>query len=145
MGEVILAGYDGKLPMPLNTFLLQQSIAKATPSSTSATGLVRGIWKDESVVDRALATAKTALQNVTIQSAIDSARRRTRHRAQSVASRGKYPDPYDLPTLNTLPDPFTFFNGTKVRSVPSGSSDAPRSRTSPSIMSSATCLHRRNP
>jgi endo-1,4-beta-xylanase len=30
---------------------------------------------------------------------------------------GKYPDPYDLPEMNTLPYPFTFFNGQKEHSA----------------------------
>jgi endo-1,4-beta-xylanase len=30
---------------------------------------------------------------------------------------GEYPDPHDLPALNNLPDPFTFFNGSTVHSI----------------------------
>jgi endo-1,4-beta-xylanase len=30
---------------------------------------------------------------------------------------GQHPDPRDLPAVNCLPDPFTFLNGTKVRSL----------------------------
>jgi endo-1,4-beta-xylanase len=116
-GEVILAGYDGKSPMQPNTFMLQQNIAKATPSSASAAGLVRGIWTGESEVNRALAAAKIALQKATVQSEIDSANRALDSALRGLRRSGKYPDPYDLPPLNTLPDPFTFFNGTKVRSA----------------------------
>lgn len=116
-GDVILAGYDGKSPMPLNTFMLRQNIAKATPSSSSATGLVRGIWTGESAVDRALAAATTALQKATAQSEIDSANAALDAALRGLRRSGKYPDPYDLPAVNPLPDPFTFFNGTKVRSV----------------------------
>jgi endo-1,4-beta-xylanase len=116
-GDVILAGYDGKSPMQLNTFMLQRNIAKAAPSSSSSTGLVRGIWTDESGVDRALAIAKTALQKATTQSEIDTANKALDAVLRGLRRSGKYPDPHDLPAVNTLPDPFTFFNGTKAGSV----------------------------
>jgi endo-1,4-beta-xylanase len=116
-GDVILAGYDGTSPMPLNTFLLEQNIAKASPSASSATGLVRGIWTDESAVDRARSGAKSALQKATTQSEIDAANAALDAALRGLRRAGKHPDPYDLPALNTLPDPFTFFNGAKVRSV----------------------------
>jgi endo-1,4-beta-xylanase len=114
-GEVELTGYDSSSPMPLNTFLLEQRIRQATPSDTSATGLVRGIWKDETAVDRALAAAKKTQQLATTQAQIDSATTALTHALGALRRTGKYPDPFDLPTLNTLPDPFTFFNGKKVR------------------------------
>jgi endo-1,4-beta-xylanase len=116
-GDVILAGYDGRSPTQLNTFMLQQNIAKATPSFSSATGLVRGIWTDESAVDRALAEARGALEKATSQSEIDAANAALDASLRGLRRSGKYPDPCDLPALNALPDPFTFFNGTKVRSV----------------------------
>ena len=115
-GDVILSGYDGKSPMPLNTFMLKQNIAKATPSMSSATGLVRGIWKDETAVDRTLAAAKNALQTATTQSVIDTANTALDAALRGLRRSGRYPDPYDLPEVKALPDPFTFFNGTKVRS-----------------------------
>ena len=116
-GDVILAGYDGTAPMELNTFLLQQNIRKATASSSSATGLVRGIWTDESRVDRALVAANTALRKATAQPEIDAANTALDAALRALRRSGKYPDPNDLPALNTLPDPFTFFNGARVRSV----------------------------
>jgi len=116
-GDVILAGYDGKSPMQLNTFMLQQNITKATPSSSSATGLVRGIWSGEAAVDRALVAARTALQKAKTQSEIDSANTALDTALRELRRSGKYPDPYDLPAVNTLPDPFTFLNGARVRSA----------------------------
>ena len=97
-GDVILAGYDGKSPMQLNTFMLQQNIAKATPSASSATGLVRGIWKDESGVDRALAAASKALQIAKTQAEIDSANTGLDTALRGLRRSGKYPDPLDLPS-----------------------------------------------
>jgi endo-1,4-beta-xylanase len=115
-GDVILAGYDGASPMPLNRFMLQQNIRKATPSESSATGLVRGIWTGESRVDRALAAAQTAMEKAATQAEIDSANTALDAALRGLRRTGKYPDPYDLPELKTLPDPFTFFQGAKVRS-----------------------------
>jgi endo-1,4-beta-xylanase len=116
-GDVVLTGYDGAAPMPLNTFMLAQNIRKATPSDSSATGLVRGIWTDESAVDRTLAAARAALQSATAQSQIDAANNALDAALRGLRRSGKYPDPYDLPTVNCLPDPFTFFNGDKVRTA----------------------------
>ena len=115
-GDVVLAGYDGVAPMQLNTFMLQENIRKASPSSSSATGLVRGIWKDESAVDHALDKARKALRTATTQAAIDSANTALDTALRGLRRSGKYPDPQDLPSVKTLPDPFTFFNGKKVRS-----------------------------
>jgi len=115
-GDVVLSGYDGKSPMPLNTFALQQSVRKASPAATSDAGLVRGIWKDESRVDRALAAAKVALEKGTRQPEVDRAGKSLDKALSGLRRAGKYPDPYDLRTLNTLPDPFTFINGKKAAS-----------------------------
>ncbi len=116
-GDVVLAGYDGVSPMPLNTFMLEKNIRKASPSSSSATGLVRGIWIDESAVDRALAAAESALQKATSQAEIDSANLALDAALRGLRRSGKFPDPYDLPMVNNLPDPFTFFSGEKVCSA----------------------------
>jgi endo-1,4-beta-xylanase len=115
-GEVMLSGYDGKSPMPLNTYMLRQNMAKATPSASSASGLVRGIWKDESSVDRALVSASHALQTAAKQLEIDTANAALDAALRALRRRGKYPDPYELPELKTLPDPFTFFSRGKVQS-----------------------------
>jgi len=114
-GDVVLSGYDGASPMQLNTFMLEQNIRKATPASSSADGLVRGIWKDETALDRALAGANAALHTAATQSQIDSANAALETALGGLRRAGKYPDPYDLPALNTLPDPFTFLNGARVR------------------------------
>lgn len=114
-GEVELTGYDGRPPMPLNTYMLRTNIRKATPSDSSATGLVRGIWKDETALNHALDAANTALKTATTQAQIDAADARLDAALRGLRRKGKYPDPYDLPAVNSLPDPFTFFNGRKVR------------------------------
>jgi endo-1,4-beta-xylanase len=114
-GDVVLTGYDGASPMELNPYMLQQNIRKATPSESSATGLVRGIWKDEAGVDRALAAARSAEQKAKTQAEIDSANGALDAALRGLRRSGKYPDPMDLKEVNPLPDPFTFFNGAKVR------------------------------
>ncbi|MGA2848006.1 MAG: sugar-binding protein [Terracidiphilus sp.] len=114
-GDVILSGYDATSFMPLNTYLLKENIRKATPSSSSATGLVRGIWANESPVDRALSAANSALQTATTQAQIDAANNTLDSALRALRRSGKYSDPYDLPAVNNLPDPFTFFHGERVR------------------------------
>lgn len=114
-GDVQLTGYDGSSPMPLNTFMLRQNIRKATPAESSADGLVQGIWTSEAAVDGALKRANGTLASGHSQTEIDSANTALDSALRGLRRAGKYPDPYDLPTLNTLPDPFTFFNGKRVR------------------------------
>jgi endo-1,4-beta-xylanase len=116
-GDVILSGYDGKVPMALNRFPLEQNIRNATAASSSDAGLVHGIWTDESRVDRTLEAANRALKNATSQPEIDAANAALDTALRALRRSGKYPDPCDLPASNTLPDPFTFFNGAKVRSA----------------------------
>jgi endo-1,4-beta-xylanase len=116
-GEVVLAGYDASSPMPLNTYMLQQNVRKATASTSSATGLVRGIWKDESAVDRALAAAHAALRQGGTQPDIDAANTALDAALRGLRRSGKYPDPYDLPAVSSLPDPSRFLNGSRVRTA----------------------------
>lgn len=116
-GDVILSGYNGKSPMQLNTYVLKQNIRKASPASSSADGLVRGIWKNELDVDHALANAKIVLEKAASQSNIDAANKTLDTALRKLRRSGKYPDPCDLPTVNHLPDPFTFFNGKKVHTA----------------------------
>ena len=68
-------------------------------------------------MDRALEAGNTALKNATKQSEIDSANAALDAALRGLRRTGKYPDPHDLPAVNTLPDPFAFFNGAKVRSA----------------------------
>ena len=116
-GDVELAGYDGTSPMQLNTYMLKANIKKATPATASYAGLVQGIWTDETAVNNALTAANAALTTSTTQAQVDSADLALDTALRGLRRTGKYPDPYDLPVLNTLPDPFTFFSGNKVNSL----------------------------
>jgi endo-1,4-beta-xylanase len=94
--------------MQPDTFMLGKNVAKAN-------ALVRGIWKDERSIDRALARANTAV-TTNNQSAIDHANTALDRALRNLRRSGPYPDPMDLPEVGHLPDPFRFFNGGKVRS-----------------------------
>ena len=114
-GDVKLTGYDGHTPMQLNTFMLKINIGKATPAPNSYSGLVQGIWVDESEVNYALKQANNALANAKTQEEIDRADLALDRALRDLRRKGKYPDPYELPTVNNLPDPFRFFDGREVR------------------------------
>jgi endo-1,4-beta-xylanase len=116
-GDVLLTGHDGWQPMQLNTFMLQTNIKKATPAPDSTSGLVRGIWLDETDLDYALKTANAALATAKAQEEIDHADLNLDRALRELRRKGKYPDPYELRTVNNLPDPFTFFDGKKVRTT----------------------------
>jgi len=115
-GTVMLSGYDGHSPMQLNKFMLNINIGKATPAPNSYSGLVQGIWVDESDVNRALARANHVLATAKTQDEIDDADLALDRALRGLRRKGKYPDPYELPTVDNLPDPFTFFDGKRVKS-----------------------------
>jgi endo-1,4-beta-xylanase len=106
-GTVVLAGYDGKSLMQLDTFLLDRNVAKAN-------SLVRGIWKQESALDTALARAKAATASRS-QNEIDEANLALDTALRGLRRKGLLPDPYDLPEVTHLPDPFRFFDGRRVK------------------------------
>ena len=105
--------------MQLNTYMLQTNIKKATPAAASYAGLVQGIWTPttQTAVTSALSAANAALTSATTQAQVDSANLALDTALRGLRRTGTYPDPQDLPVLNTLPDPFTFFAGTKVQSL----------------------------
>jgi endo-1,4-beta-xylanase len=106
-GTVILSGYDGSSPMQLDTFMLGKNLAKAV-------ALARGIWKDETALDKALVGARTAMK-ASSQREIDKANLALDSAMRGLRRKGPYPDPYDLPEVKHLPDPFRFFDGRKVK------------------------------
>ena len=106
-GNVLFAGYDGKTPKKLSTYLLRTTIQKAE-------ALSRGIWASETELDTALAKAKLAFQSKE-QTVIDQAASDLDRALKALRRKGKYPDPFDLPEISVLPDPFTFFSGEKVK------------------------------
>ena len=116
-GTVYLSGYDGRSPMQLNKFMLETNIRKATPSLNSYSGLVQGIWVDENRVNSALTWATNADNYATSQREIDAPNSELDAALRALRRSGKYPDPYDLPYVNNLPDPFRFFDGRPVRSL----------------------------
>jgi endo-1,4-beta-xylanase len=106
-GTITLAGYDGS---PIHdTFMLSSNLAKAT-------GLVRGIWRDESSLDKAIISANAALTS-NDQPRIDKANAALDSALRGLRRTGPWPDPYDLPSVNHLNDPFRFFNGKRVKTL----------------------------
>ncbi len=108
-GTVALAGYESGMAKALDKFVLNSTIKKAED-------ITRGIWVTENDLDNALSEAKKALSS-THQETVDEANKKLEGAINKLRRKGKYPDPFDLPTINYLPDPFTFFNGEKVRTL----------------------------
>jgi len=108
-GDVVLSGYDGTTPMALDTYMLSTNIKKADV-------LPRGIWVNETELGRALEAAKNALA-ATTQTEIDAGNAVLDSAVKALRRSGKYPDPFDLPNINYLPDPFKFLDGSKVESL----------------------------
>ena len=106
-GTVKLSGYDGETPMALDTYTLKRNIKKAEE-------LPRGIWKSEQDIEEVLKDAKKALASDN-QNRMYKSSAALDHAIKNLRRTGKYPDPRDLPEIKYLPDPFTFFNGTRVR------------------------------
>ncbi|MES1195800.1 MAG: sugar-binding protein, partial [Steroidobacter sp.] len=108
-GTIVLAGYDGHSPMQLDTFMLSRNIEKAK-------AVVRGIWTNEDQLDKALAHAMIAI-GATSQNEIDHANRKLDSALRGLRRNGPFPDPYDLPVVNHLNDPFAFLDGRRVKSL----------------------------
>ena len=107
-GTVVLKGYDGSSPMRADTFMLTQNIAKAERMAQA------GIWRDVTALNAALARTSTVIDS-TNQREIDAVNLALDTAIRGLRRKGPYPDPYDLAEIKHLPDPFTFFNGRKVK------------------------------
>jgi endo-1,4-beta-xylanase len=105
-GTVELAGYDGGA-MQIDTFMLARNLARAN-------ALVRGIWRDEVALDKAIRYGTEALTSGD-QWLIDTRNAQLDFAMQSLRRAGAYPDPQDLPVVKHLNDPFKFFNGRRVK------------------------------
>jgi hypothetical protein len=134
-GTITLTGYNASTsaPMAVDTFLLNTNIGAATqatfgnllpPVTNKATWAAASpaIWTDLTALNTALTAARTA-QTSTTQStidnattALDAALKGLKRNGPYPNGGGPYPDPYDLPNVNYLNDPFTFMDGTKVKS-----------------------------
>jgi hypothetical protein len=137
-GTIVLTGYDPNTsaPMQLDNFLLGVNIGatrtsalnQALPAVTNkATWALQtpSVWSSDSLA--ALNTAfsdaqaamsstnQTVVDNATAE--LDTALRGLRRIGPYPYGGGPYPDPYDLPDVAYLPDPFTFLDGTRVKSL----------------------------
>ncbi len=106
-GTVILAGHDGSAPMQADPFMLMRNLWKAQT-------LTRGIWQNETALNAAFERAN-AVKLSTNQREIDKANLALDAALRGLRRKGPYPDPYDLPEIKHLPDPFRFFNGARVK------------------------------
>jgi endo-1,4-beta-xylanase len=96
-------------PMQPDTFMLEQNLAKADAQ-------VRGIWRDERALDRAIAIARSA-RGGKDQKTIDRANLKLDQALRGLRRSGPFPDPQDLRAVRHLPDPFTFLNGKRVKTL----------------------------
>ena len=108
-GTLVLEGYDGKANKQTDRFGLTRTLkqAEAWP---------RGIWTDESVLEQKIKQGKVALAQQE-QLRIDQANDELIATLKDLRRKGPLPDPYDLPSITWLPDPFTFQDGKRVRSA----------------------------
>jgi glucuronyl esterase-like protein/cellulose/xylan binding protein with CBM9 domain len=108
-GTVVLAGYDGSSPMQADKFMLNWNVTKADRMARA------DLWQDVTALNAALERT-SAVINSTNQREIDQANLELDTAIRGLRRKGPYPDPYDLPEIEHLPDPFRFFNGRKVKS-----------------------------
>ncbi|WP_274649647.1 sugar-binding protein [Paenibacillus humicola] len=112
-GTVMLAGWNGTDPFKFSDWVLRNTIRWVESPS-----LVKGVWTPatESELNAALAAAKATVGS-TDQAAVDAAAKRLQDAIAALRwADTKYPDPMDLPSQFTLPDPWTYFDGSKVKS-----------------------------
>ncbi|CAI6087081.1 sugar-binding protein [Cohnella sp. JJ-181] len=113
-GTVTLAGWDGRSPFKFSDWPLRDTIRWVESAS-----LVKGVWTEasENELYAALAAAK-GIVGATNQSMVNSVTKRLKDAIAALRwADARYPDPKDLPSLFTLPDPWTFFDGTKVKNA----------------------------
>ena len=106
-GTIELRGYDDTTKKALDYFGLWSQLQKAKK-------IVLGIWQDQMGFKKALKKAETAM-NSTDQMVIDEALEDLSNTIEDLRRKGAFPDPYDLPETEFLPDPFKFLDGQKVQ------------------------------
>lgn len=119
-GVVTLAGWDGSAPFAFNNWNLTDRIRWV-----QSTSLVKGVWNaaTDAELQAALADGQATLASVGAaidagaQTAVDTAANRLVAAIRNLRwVDTKYPDPMDLPSRFSLPDPWTFFDGDPVQS-----------------------------
>jgi glucuronyl esterase-like protein/cellulose/xylan binding protein with CBM9 domain len=105
-GTIVLQARGHGAAQP-DRFMLGQNLAKAK-------AVTRGIWRDEKALDAAITVAEAARSSAD-QRRIDRANLKLDNALRGLRRTGPYPDPQDLPARPTLPDPFTFFDGKRVK------------------------------
>jgi hypothetical protein len=121
-GTVVLGGWNGTDPMALSTYMMRNDITilnamapeNAQWTTDSFATLTSALNAANNVI--ALGSSATETQAASATIALNSAMIGLR-RAGLNGTVPPFPDPFDLPAVSTLPDPFTFFNGTRVKSL----------------------------
>jgi hypothetical protein len=129
-GTVVLGGWNGTDPTAVSTYMLQNDVtilnsiapesAQWTPSSFAT--LTTALTNANDVLGLASPTeAQVSNATLELNSAMLGLRRAGPCPTCSATGTNNtpplYPDPFDLPVVYTLPDPFAFFNGNRVQSL----------------------------
>ena len=121
-GTVVLGGWNGTDPMAVSTYMMRNDITilnamapeNAQWTTDSFATLTSALTNANNVL--ALGSSATEDQAASATTALNSAMIGLR-RAGPNGTPPPFPDPFDLPSVTTLPDPFQFFNGTRVNSL----------------------------
>jgi hypothetical protein len=130
-GTVVLGGWNGTDPMATSTYMLQNDVtmmnaiapesAQWTPSTFQT--LTTALNNANTVLGEGASATEAQVANATQQlnSAMLGLRRAGPCPSCSPTGTNNtpapYPDPFDLPNVYNLIDPFTFFNGGRVNTV----------------------------
>ncbi len=130
-GTVVLGGWNGTDPMAVSTFMLQNDVtmlnaiapesAQWTPSTYTA--LTNALSNANAILAEGASATETQVSTVVEQLNTAMLGLRRAGACPSCSPTGTnntpppYPDPFDLPNVYNLIDPFTFFNGNKVNTV----------------------------
>lgn len=134
-GTIVYTGYDGRRAQALDTFALNNNLKIAnnldevTPTNSTLGPVNPNLAKfiDVTEFNSALAKANAVAAKGAdaTQEEVDSANTKLANAMYGLRiagpggapNRAPYPDPFDLPSVDTLPDPFTFFDGARVKSL----------------------------
>ncbi|MDR3752895.1 MAG: cadherin-like beta sandwich domain-containing protein [Terracidiphilus sp.] len=130
-GTVVLGGWNGSDPMAVSTFMLQNDVtmmnaiaaesAQWTPSTFAV--LTSALNNANAVLGEGAAATETQVSTAVQQLNAAMLGLRRAGPCPSCSPTGTnntpppYPDPFDLPNVYNLNDPFQFFNGNRVNTV----------------------------
>ncbi|WP_321371708.1 sugar-binding protein [uncultured Draconibacterium sp.] len=107
-GTIVLQGFDEQSLKALDLYSLKNNLKKAKE-------MPFGIWQSETEHKQAIQQGEKAIKS-NDQKIIYSADTQLAEAINKLRRKGVYSDPYDLPKISHLPDPFTFRDGRRVES-----------------------------